>query len=666
MSITATLNSYKEQTHNSDNNRLWYKSAVTSTPQTQSSSTTKPTTVTILQHQRYDSHHSANRLPQSSTSQQALHPPTSSYQSQPLTLTFLDPSTLTTSTATLSLSETGPFQNFVLKPGSRIKLEVDHQSLQQNHQNTSATSAPTSVTETVQYVVPALHGGRVQYMPQSGYQAPLTDNANHSLQVHHMTQPKPMDPPSVIVSKSHSISQSMGQVPSYSHSVHNNARSSMYNNNDSIETPVALNDSSLLPKEDRLKHQIISGNQNLQYYSGVSRKMDSFVNDRERRDLLQHTDKVSDHTDSLTTNKDKHTISQSSTSVPASNFHDKNLEAAQLNMRSSQCADNYSVIESSIHGNSNIEHQGEERSTFILAPTPAQLGRAPLQRRQSMAASAVNTLDNLAVSQANNADETSESMNNSVHQTSVPSSPSTKKSFFKKNVEDGMDRVLETVNFQKKFSSLPEFKPQECQSPSAISVPSSPRGVFVQNYRKKPHRPSTTEEEEDSDAVISATPKSTKLTGSTFFGPDFNPEAFRTSDIGDSGEASSPRTPKTPGGKDAEKGHRRTLEQRRQLVVQLFHEQGFFPSTHATSAFQALHADLFPNKSSLQLKIREVRQKMMAQNNQTPMTPGSMPSPMASSTDSAATTPGCSSVPHVSSMVSTANSSVPIPASSSS
>lgn len=56
--------------------------------------------------------------------------------------------------------------------------------------------------------------------------------------------------------------------------------------------------------------------------------------------------------------------------------------------------------------------------------------------------------------------------------------------------------------------------------------------------------------------------------------------------------------------------------------------------------FQALHADLFPNKSSLQLKIREVRQKMMAQNNQTPMTPGSMPSPMASSTDSAATTPG--------------------------
>jgi len=65
---------------------------------------------------------------------------------------------------------------------------------------------------------------------------------------------------------------------------------------------------------------------------------------------------------------------------------------------------------------------------------------------------------------------------------------SPRRSFFKKNVEDGMDRVLETVNFEKKFSSLPEFKPEECQSPSAISVTSSPQ-VYSQNYRKKPqHR----------------------------------------------------------------------------------------------------------------------------------------------------------------------------------
>lgn len=40
------------------------------------------------------------------------------------------------------------------------------------------------------------------------------------------------------------------------------------------------------------------------------------------------------------------------------------------------------------------------------------------------------------------------------------------------------------MDFEKKFQTLPQFKPQDCQSPSAISVPSSPR-VFTQSYRKK-------------------------------------------------------------------------------------------------------------------------------------------------------------------------------------
>lgn len=55
----------------------------------------------------------------------------------------------------------------------------------------------------------------------------------------------------------------------------------------------------------------------------------------------------------------------------------------------------------------------------------------------------------------------------------------------------------------------------------------------------------------------------------------------------------SPRTPKTPAslnrGLDCgmEKGHRKVLEQRRQLVVQLFEENNtLFPTTQATSSFQ--------------------------------------------------------------------------------
>lgn len=100
-------------------------------------------------------------------------------------------------------------------------------------------------------------------------------------------------------------------------------------------------------------------------------------------------------------------------------------------------------------------------------------------------------------------------------------------------------------------------------------------------------------------------------------------------DFAELGEASSPRTPKTPGtGRETEKGHRKVLEQRRLLVMQLFQEHTFFPSTQATTSFQALHTDLFPNRSSLQLKIREVRQKLMAQSIHMPLSASSLSSPL--------------------------------------
>lgn len=96
-----------------------------------------------------------------------------------------------------------------------------------------------------------------------------------------------------------------------------------------------------------------------------------------------------------------------------------------------------------------------------------------------------------------------------------------------------------------------------------------------------------TEEDNESEGPVSSTPKSTKLVGNTFFPPDFNPDAFRGETV--ENEGGSPRTPKTPGtARESEKGHRRLLEQRRQLVMQLFQEQGYFPSTQSTSAFQVL------------------------------------------------------------------------------
>lgn len=95
------------------------------------------------------------------------------------------------------------------------------------------------------------------------------------------------------------------------------------------------------------------------------------------------------------------------------------------------------------------------------------------------------------------------------------------------------------------------------------------------------------------------------------------------------GEASSPRTPNTPGtSRDGEKGYRKILEQRRQLVMKLFRDHSLFPTAQATSNFQAMHTDIFPSKSSLQLKIREVRQKLMAQSSHTPTSANSQSSPL--------------------------------------
>uniref|UniRef100_A0A3F2Z0C1 HMG box domain-containing protein n=1 Tax=Anopheles merus TaxID=30066 RepID=A0A3F2Z0C1_ANOME len=338
-----------------------------------------------------------------------------------------------------------------------------------------------------------------------------------------------------------------------------------------------------------------------------------------------------------------------------------------------------------------------ESKQFILAPTPAQLGRAPLQRRQmSSGGCNSNSNSNSGMLQpeqqqqqsagSNNGsitqqqqqqtpmeddggDETANTSNeqNSHHahhqhhqHASMPSalptptsasmedyhsqiSPSTaKKAFFRKAKPDDMDNVLRQVDFEKKFKTLPQFKPEDCHSPSAIMA-SSPR-VFTQNYRKKQtttHKTLVPDEDQHNNLhsdgsapplSSTATPSSSYVIGNRFFGPDFNMEQYKEMSAemgrgavgtgagmggGPGADDRSPRTPKTPSQRSVnsaeEKGHRKILEQRRNLVVQLFNEHGMFPSTHATNSFQLAHSDIFPNKQSLQLKIREVRQKSMAQ-----------------------------------------------------
>lgn len=346
----------------------------------------------------------------------------------------------------------------------------------------------------------------------------------------------------------------------------------------------------------------------------------------------------------------------------------------------------------------------EDSKEFKLAPTPAQLGKAPLQRRQSMVTTPISSAGSSAPSTPLSAlidppmsappimhkDSHMGGGSASGADSGVLASPAIKKSFFKKNVEDGMDKVLEQVNFQKKFSSLPEFKPDECQSPSAIAttttIPSSPR--LYNNYQKR--RPSLVVGQRLSvDGGMPAddeTPLATPLTcgsgitpgpgsaagggiaagqrqiieGNQFFGPDFNLDSLK--ELASDGASAtsempiSPHTPKTPGtgratggggnvtggsnpplsaggAGDSEKGHRKMLEMRRSLVMQLFQTHTLFPSNKATSDFQALHTDIFPTKGSLQLKIREVRQKLMSTQSSSncPLSANSLSSPLTPS-----------------------------------
>ncbi|XP_077564080.1 uncharacterized protein LOC144179555 isoform X4 [Haemaphysalis longicornis] len=338
------------------------------------------------------------------------------------------------------------------------------------------------------------------------------------------------------------------------------------------------------------------------------------------------------------------------------------------------------LYSSSLASTAGMEGSPQEpgpQQRFVLAPTPAQLGRAPgqLHARKSSKSSSPPPPEGQDLSEHSNsasqqqppsqvgvlqagpgAGEERDQEERSVlvvggaakEEPGTPQPPSAaanpapppakeaKKSVLKRTaVNDGMDRVLEEVNFKAQFAKLPEYKPEEGPpGGAASSLPSSP---FVQTYRKRPKPPTDGADECGGDVALAAAPKCAaagsspvgtphtpltggpKLEGTKFFGPSFSLDVLadaRNADASD-GDVGSPRTPKTPA--EGEKSHsslRRVLEQRRQLVMQLFTEEGWFPSAHATAAFQQRYRDVFTNKNTLQLKIREVRQKLMAQNNQ--------------------------------------------------
>ncbi|XP_026205845.1 protein capicua homolog isoform X2 [Anabas testudineus] len=179
-----------------------------------------------------------------------------------------------------------------------------------------------------------------------------------------------------------------------------------------------------------------------------------------------------------------------------------------------------------------------------------------------------------------------------------------------KKTPDTLDKVLSETYFKERFAELPEFNPEEVlPSPTLQSLATSPRSILA-SYRKK-RRNST---ETDLTAEDPSSPRRrTRRLSSCSSEPNTPKSAakcegdiFTFDRTGAEGEDLLGDLDRTP-----HSSLRRTLDQRRALVMQLFQEHGFFPSAQATAAFQARHSDTFPTKVCLQLKIREVRQKIM-------------------------------------------------------
>ncbi|KAL5020008.1 hypothetical protein ScPMuIL_002900 [Solemya velum] len=215
---------------------------------------------------------------------------------------------------------------------------------------------------------------------------------------------------------------------------------------------------------------------------------------------------------------------------------------------------------------------------------------------------------------------------------SSPGINSPRKGIFKKSTDDGRDKVLENINFERQFEKLPQFNPE--QNEASTPIPQSPRGIICTYKRKKRSTLAKLDSQDvdssdqlspmykkfssESETNTPKTPRSARFEDNQFFGKNFSleklaDEAVLRPGLADFTDAdmNSPRTPRTPSSPGQYSSLRRILDQRRNLVMQLFEETDLYPSAQATAAFQAKHSDIFPSKVCLQLKIREVRQKMM-------------------------------------------------------
>ena len=141
--------------------------------------------------------------------------------------------------------------------------------------------------------------------------------------------------------------------------------------------------------------------------------------------------------------------------------------------------------------------------------------------------------------------------------------------------------MLSEVNFEKRFAELPEYTPK----------------CFTTNVDDLANDKNNSEQCDSSCASNIGASSSTRKSWKTNDSLDALAEV--AAGIGNNQEGA------------ASNGLKRSMDHKRNLVQQFLQDHGLFPTEKETNDFLAKHNDIFPNKSNLQFKIREVRQKCM-------------------------------------------------------
>nr|XP_026689957.1 protein capicua homolog isoform X4 [Ciona intestinalis] len=268
-------------------------------------------------------------------------------------------------------------------------------------------------------------------------------------------------------------------------------------------------------------------------------------------------------------------------------------------------------------------------SVIKLAPVP---NKFPSRRRQSLMLGGPEDLetddsnDGKPRTEDDVGDQSSSSQHQEIEEEVQGSRRSIEQKANMKEQDFSRDRILDQVNFKAQFSQLPQLKPELIPTPGTPKeLPTTP-DVVLQSYRKR--RRNSTDSPNTSNSPMHKRRHRRKgsMTGLEVPSTPLSAAGSRpTSAVTSSGHCEADvftfdnremvahkdesDTSEPPDSKGSTL--RQILDQRRMLVIQLFEEHSLYPNTHVTNEFQSQHSDIFPSKSCLQLKIREVRQKMM-------------------------------------------------------